>query len=127
MLLSKNPKTGKSVKNINLTGSKEEVLNAYLEFWKGPFSMSPKEKKMLKWFILKHKDLEQQGVPKHLVGKILLDTESRKELSEEIDTSLASIANYVNGMRRKNMIQGNNINPMFFPSKQVILNINIKE
>lgn len=111
------------MKVIKLEGTPEEVLEGYLVFWSGPFSMSTKEKEIVKWLIIKQYELEAEGVPKSMLDKLLLTPEHRKKMCEDIMISMPSLNNYISWLRKKNVLVNEIINPMLIPNDDIQIKI----
>lgn len=55
-----------------------------------------------------------------LVGSKIITKELKQEISNQLNQSLQVTTNYVNGFRKKRIIIGDKINPIFF-TKQIII------
>lgn len=107
---------------IKLKGSYAEIVAGYLALWAIPYGLAPKERSFLTWLITKDKELELEGVPEHLRGKLLLDKDSRKVMKSDLGVSNTAVNTYIN-VFRKRMILGKDDRPRrnFFPPEEKLI------
>lgn len=99
------------MRTSNRVKNKLEFYLQFLEIFTvtKKFDITGNDIKVLAHLYHKHDRLLNQGMPREEIGKYILATEVRREISKDIGISLQSLTNSISKLRKERMLLGNDL------------------
>lgn len=123
-----------NIKTANLNVSLKELFNKWLDVTKSFHKLNNQEQQVLALLLYHHYLLKKDITNNKILWKVVFDYDTKLKIREDLEMQDSVFQNTLTKLRKKNIIQNNEINPYFIPdlsldSKnfRVVFNFNIVE